>query len=178
MVTKSLVKLIDEAIIPALILVVAKMVGVFLASYFLHLPYTIESGLFLKVLPTVHFSTPQAYILAENYSNLAMFVAASLGTFLVISRAHFFHESHIHPRLHAKLISLRLESLVAPSYHLYHQATIWLVFLWMVVGFLILSSILGVTYPQIAILATIIAANFSWIFATDVEREIEITRIS
>lgn len=176
MITKSLIKLIDEAIIPALALIVGKMLGLFLASYFLNLPFEIKSRGVFWILPSVHFTNLADYIAAENYSNLAMFLVAALGTSFVLVRAHFFHESHIHPTLHAKLVYFSLERLIAPSYHLYHQAAIWLIFLWLTVGFLVISTILKITYPQITIVAAIVAANFSWIFAVDVEKEIEINR--
>lgn len=178
MVAKSVIKLIDEAIIPAVALIFGKMAGLALVIALLDLPFTIQSGQVLKILPSVHFPNLADYILAENYSNLAMFVAAALGTIFVIIRAHFFHESHIHPNLHARLVSLNLESLVAPSYHLYHQAAIWLLFLWLTVAFLIVSTLLDITYPLISAVAFIIAANFSWIFAMDIEKEIEISRSS
>lgn len=176
MVTSSLVKLIDEAIIPAVVLIVVKMVGIFASIYFLNLPFTIVQDGILFVLPAIHFLSRSDYISAENYSNLAMFASVALGTVLVLVKAHFLHVSHINPKLHAKLVALNLENLVAPSYHLYHQAAIWLTFLWLTVAFLIISTTLKVTYPQITIIAVIIAANFSWIFAVDIEKEIEISR--
>ena len=172
MVTKSVTKLIDEAIIPAIALIVGKMLGLFLAIVIYHLDFVVEQGGILKILPVITFTSPQNYILAENFSNLAMLFAASFGTIFVI-----FHKSHIHPYIHAKLVSLNLESLIAPSYDLYHQGAIWLTYLWLVVGFLVISSMFGVTFPQISIIAFLIAANFSWIFALDVQREIEIQRL-
>lgn len=176
MVTKSITELIDEAVLPATVLIISKMAGLLAAAYLLHLNFTVHPATFLKILPTLHFVDSQSYILAENYSNLAMFTLASIGTVFVITRAHFFHESHIPPSMQAKLAKLNLEVLIASSYRLYYQAAIWLTFLWLSTGFLILSTILKVTYPQISIIAFIVAANFSWIFALDVEREIQIQR--
>lgn len=178
MVAKSLIKLIDEAIIPATALIVGKMLGLFAASYFLNLPFTVKTGQVLQVLPQVQFANLTDYIVAENYANLAMFTTAAAGTIFVLVRAHFFHESHIHPKLHAKLVALNLESLIAPSYHLYHQAAIWLIFLWLTVGFLLISTFLKITYPQISAIALIVASNFSWIFALDVEKEVEISKLN
>ena len=174
MVAKSLVKLIDEAIIPAMVLILAKMLGLFAVIYFLHIPFDVKSRSFLLVLPSLTFPEIADYIKAQNYSNLAMFAAASLGTANVLVRAHFFHSTHIHPKLHARLVSFNLESLVSSTYHLYHQATIWLIFLWLTTGFLVLSTILGITYAQISIIAFVISANFSWVLAVDIEREIEL----
>ncbi|KKR86115.1 MAG: hypothetical protein UU34_C0021G0009 [Candidatus Curtissbacteria bacterium GW2011_GWA1_41_11] len=178
MVAKSLIKLTDEAIIPTLALIVAKMVGLYLTSLTFNLPFEVKTQGFLNILPAISFNNIADYTIAENYSNLAMLIVAALGTFFVLVRARFFHASHIHPKLHARLVRLNLESLIAPSYHLYHQAAIWLIFLWLTVGFLILSSILGTAYVQIAIIAFVVAANFSWIFALDIEKEVEISRES
>lgn len=178
MINKSLVKLIDEALLPAILLIIAKTAGLFLASYLLNLKFTVTVSNLFKVLPTVHFSNPQDYIVAENYSNVIMFLAASAGCAFVLVRAHFFHESHIRPSLHSKLVALNLDSLIAPSYHLYHQATVWLLFLWLTAGFLIMSTVIGITYAPISLIAFIMTANFSWILTIDIQKEVEISRES
>ena len=176
MISKSLIKLIDEAILPALLLILAKGVGLFATIVFFNLPFTLEYRSIFGLLPSFRFATLQGYITAENYSNLAMFAAVAAGSIVVILKAHFLHESHIHPKLHSRLIALNLERLGQSSYHLYHQAAIWLIFLWLTVGFLTLSSIAKITYPQITIVAFLISANLSWVFALDLEKEIELSR--
>lgn len=178
MIAKSIIKLIDEAIMPALTLIFAKMLGLYLSVYFFDLTTDIKARQVFGFLPAVHFENPIEYAVAENYSNLSMFIVAAAGTLLVLIRAHYFHQSHIHPKLQAKLARLNLESLISSSYHLYHQAVIWLVFLWLTVGFLVLSSVLGITYPVIAIIAFVVSVNFSWVLAVDIESEILISRSS
>ncbi|MEK7581433.1 MAG: hypothetical protein AAB512_04060 [Patescibacteria group bacterium] len=176
MVAKSLAKLIDEAIIPAVILIIAKMAGLLVSAYFFNFKYEVVFGGAFNVLPKVVFANLPNYVIAENYSNLAMFLTAAAGTLIVLMRAHFLHETHVTPQTQQKLASLNLENLILSSFHLYHIATIWLIFLWLSTGFLIASTISGVTYPQITVIALIVAANFTWIFAMDVQKEMEITR--
>ena len=176
MIANSVTKLIDEAILPASALILAKTTGLILIVLTLKLPFQFELGTLLKVLPVIKFENQKDYLTAESYSNLAMFTVAALGTILVLIRAHFFHESHVSPKMHSKLISLKMERLISPSFHLYHQALIWLTYLWLTVGFLITHALTKSTYPQIAIAAFVIAANFSWVFALDVQKEINITR--
>jgi hypothetical protein len=176
MVNRSITKLIDQAIIPATFLIVGKMAGLALAILFFHLRFSVTAGSFIKILPTVRFTGANSYILAESYSNLAMFIVAALGTIFVITRAHFLHESHISPAFQAKLARLNLESLISTSYRLYYQAAIWVTFLWLATAFLVMSTVLNVTYGQFSVIAFIVAANFSWIFVLDVEREMEIQR--
>jgi len=175
MVSNSLIKLIDEAIIPSLFLIVSKITAIFLASWLLNLDFEIKTKGLINILPSIYFKNFKDYTIAENYSNLAMFAAVCLGTVLVLIRAHFFHQSHVHPSFQAKLARLNLESLIASSYHLYHQAVIWLLFLWLTAGFLIVSTMLGITNIQITAAALIVALNLSWIFALDIEKEINHT---
>lgn len=176
MVATPITKLIDEAVFPAVTLIIGKTLGLLASAFFFTLPFQIEAGGILNLLPTIRFSDAQSYIIAESYSNLAMFIAAALGTTFVLVRAHFFHQSHINPKLHAKLVSANAEWLIAPSYSLYHQALVWLTYLWLTVAFLVLYSVVNITFPQIAIVAFIIAANLSWVFALDIQKEIEIAR--
>lgn len=176
MIAKSTVKLIDEAVIPVMILIIAKISGLFIVNFLLKIDFTTNPRGFLGLLPSITYANPSDYIVAENYSNLAMFIAVAAGVLMVIIKAHFLHETHISPKFHQKLIKLNLEKLVSTSFHLYHQAFIWLVFLWLVTIFLILSTLSKIMYPQISAIAVIIALNFSWILAVDVEKEIEIAR--
>ncbi len=176
MIAKSTVKLIDEAVIPAVVLIIAKILGIYLVNYLLKVDYNINPNGFLNILPSITYTSPNDYIVAENYSNLAMFVAVALGTLVVTVKAHFLHESHISPRLHQKLVKLNLEKFISTSFHLYHQAFIWLVFLWLVTIFLITATLAEIIYPQVSAIAVIIALNFSWILAVDVQKEIEIAR--
>lgn len=179
MIVKSLVKLLDEAMLPAVALIIAKMLGFLAASLLLDLPFTVQNADLLGILPTIQFESLADYIKAENYSNLAMLLVAATGSIFVLVRAHFFHESHIHPNVHAKLVSAGLQNLVAPSYHLYHQAAIWLIFLWLTTGFLLISTIiLNITHPLISAIALIVSANFSWVLIMDIEKEIEISQNS
>ncbi len=176
MVIKSLIKLIDEAIIPAIVLILAKMIGILASSYFFNLNFEIKSGGFLYFLPSIKFLTIKDYILAENYSNITMVMAAALGTLLILIRLHFLHESHIHPKLQIKLASLSLEKIISPSYHLYHKATIWLIFLWLTTAFLVVSTIFKITYLPISITAVLVALNLTWITLLDIEKEIDIAK--
>ncbi len=167
MVAKSITKLIDEAIIPALLLIIAKVAGILASSYFFKLNYQVNVSIF----PNITFSSLSDYVIAENYSNLLMFAAAAIGSLVVILRAHYLHESHITPMVQQKLAKLNLENIIKPSYHLYHQAAIWLTFLWLTTGFLIISTVTKITYVPITVVAVLIAVNFSWIMARDIEKE-------
>ncbi len=172
MVAKSLIKLVDEAVLPALLLIIAKVLGLLLATYFFRLHFNIS----LSVLPHASFTNLEDYILAENYSNLTMFTAAAVGMLTVLLRAHLLHASHIKPNIAQKLTKINLDELILSSYHLYHKASVWLTLLWLTTAFLAMSTLAKVTYAPITAIAIIVSLNFSWILARDIQREMEIAK--
>ena len=84
MVSKSVIRLIDEAILPAAALICAKMAGLLFASHFFNLTFIIQNNAFFKVLPQVYFPNLADYVKAENFSNFAMLLVSSLGTLYVL----------------------------------------------------------------------------------------------
>lgn len=175
MISKPILKLIDEAIIPALIILFSKILSVLSLCYFLKIDFEVSTRGLLNIFPTINYPNTTDYIKIENYSNLIMFIIIASGTLFIILKAHFLHSSHIKPSIHQKLAKFNLEKMVSSSYHIYHQAIIWLVFLWLTTAFLAISYIENNTYPQIFFLAVFITINFTWIFSLDVQKEINLT---
>lgn len=174
MLSKSLVKLIDEAILPAVLLVGSKFASVILIATLSKSAFSFTFGRFFFFLPSLSFSTFESYIFSNSYSNLFTYVVLAAGCAFVLLRAHFFHSSHVTPALHARLIKLRLSSLVADTFTIYHQAFVWFSFIWLFTIFLLIEAFLNIVYPWIAIVAFLISLNMSWFLIADVEEELEI----
>jgi hypothetical protein len=175
MVHKSVSALIDEAIWPAVLIVSAKILGVFAVNFFFNSSWMLSRNAFFG-LPAVTYFSLEEFLLTNSLSNALMFVVISLGTSLVIVRAHFFHASHISPQLHARLLRLRLSVLLVETFKIYHQAAIWLAFLWLATILLIFQSIFNLSSPILAIVAFLVTVNFSWFLASDIQREIIINK--
>ncbi len=174
MISQTLVKLIDQAVLPGAILVLGKFLGVILVSKIISVGWKFTTGIFF--LPTLTFTSYDDYLQVNSYSNLIMFLAIAAGTAFVLVRAHFFHSSHIAPAVHLKLLKLGLEGLVAETYQLYHQAAVWLVFLWLATILILLQAFFGLSNSIIAIVAFLVSLNFSWFLISDIEQEVEIFR--
>ena len=108
MISRTLVKLIDQAISPAILLVSARIISVILVSYFLGITVTIDSSGFA-------FPTTEDYIQVNSYSTLLMIVVLSIGLFYILLKAWVFHDTHISPQLTAKIFTLRLSSFIQSS---------------------------------------------------------------
>lgn len=176
MISATLVKLIDEAIIPGLVLVLGKFLGVILVAKVISAEFRLISGEFF--FPSFSFTNFAAYETVNSFSNLVMFLAVGLGCAFVLVRAHFFHASHITPKMHIRLLKLGLQGLIAETYQLYHQAAVWLIFLWLATILILVQSFFGLTSAPIAIIGFLITINFSWFLLADIEQEIEIFKKS
>lgn len=174
MISPTLVKLIDQSIIPGFILVFSKFLGVIIVAKIISASWKVATGTFF--LPTFSFSNYQDYLTINSFSNLVMFLAIAAGTAFVLVRAHFFHASHISPSIHLKLLKFGLEGLIAETYQLYHQAAVWLLFLWLATILILLQAFFGLSNPVIAITSFLISLNFSWFLISDIEQEVEIFR--
>ncbi|HEY5600656.1 MAG TPA: hypothetical protein VIK81_01060 [Patescibacteria group bacterium] len=174
MFSKSLTKLIDEAIVPAVLIICAKLVGLFAANYIFVTDWKVVPGSVLGFLPKISYLNYQAYYLANTYSNAIMLIVVTLGVSIVVVKAHFFHSSHISPKLAGILSRLRLSSLVSDTYGLYHQSAIWVLFLYLICSFLIVQSIFKASSPLLAIIGFVIAVNATWVLIFDIESEIKI----
>lgn len=172
MISTTLVRLIDESILPALVLIVTKLAGVLVVARFFNLPFEIATRGKLLPLPSVVFLDRADYIKANAYSNLIMFTVVALGFVFVLVRAHHFHQTHIHPHLSAKLKRLGLSSLIGETADIYHQALIWLLFTWFVLILMVLNSVAGLSYLAFTVIAFLVALNLTWFLVFDVEREI------
>jgi hypothetical protein len=172
MISKTLVKLIDEAIVPALVLVVAKILGVLLVARFKDLVFEVSFKNRFLPLPTLVFSSYQDYVTVNSHSNLVMLGVVSLGLVWILLKANLLHASHISPKMAARLAQLRLSRLVSTTFEAYHQALVWYGFAWFTTILMAFYAYLGLAYKSFALIAFLIVLNLTWFFIFDVEREI------
>lgn len=172
MVSRTLVKLIDEAIVPALVLVAAKILGVLFISQLKNLVYDITFRTRFLPLPTLSFYSRQDYVVANSYSNLIMLAAVSLGLLRILLKTNILHETHISPKIAAKLARFRLSHLVSTTLESYHQALVWFGFAWFVVILTTFYAYLGLVFKSVAVVGFLVVLNLTWFFIFDIEREV------
>ncbi len=165
MFSKLLVKLIDEAIVPALFLVAVRIISLVFISRGFDIPISLGSGGFM-------YSSSADYLLVNTYSLLYMTLAICLGLLRVLIKSVVFHDTHITPPLAAKLHSLRLEHLIQNTFQLYTQGIVWLAYLYFLTIGAGLMSLFGLVHAWVAWVSLGLAVLFSYIFILDAEREI------
>ena len=165
MFSKILIKLVDEAILPAILLIVCRIVSVVLVSRYLAIGFDLTASGFT-------FQSPKDYVVINSYSTLAMICVLTFGLFYVLLKSLAFHDTHITPKLTAKIFSLRLQSFMQSSFELYSQGSIWLSYSYL---FLFCSGImayLGMIFPWIFFLSLAVTVGASYLFVLDIESEV------
>lgn len=169
MFSRILVKLIDESIVPAVMLLAARIVSVVLVSDYFDINYTIGGNGFT-------FSNTNDYVLINTYSIFFMVLTLNLGLLYNLIKAYAFHDSHIKPATTAKLFSLKLSAFIQSSFDLYSQASVWISYsylLLLVTGFM---ALFGLLYPWVFFVNLALTLISSILLITDVEHEIVISK--
>jgi len=169
MFSRILIKLVDEAIFPAILLLATRLVSMFLVSKYLGINFEMKGNGIL-------FVNLEDYVKVNSYSTLFMVSAVVIGLVFIILKSFVFHDSHISPGFSAKLYTLKVPSLIQTSFDIYSQGTIWLSYLYLLLMTSVVMSLFGILYSWvlfIALIATVVATAF---FIMDVEHEIKIDK--
>lgn len=167
MFSRILVKLIDQAIVPAVLLVVTKIVSVALLSQHYGLDVRFSSPIGFV------FGNAQDYLFINSYSTLAMICILAVGLIYILIKSLIFHNTHIHPGLTARLFSLRLSTFIQTSYDLYSQGVVWLSYLYLLVLVTGVMAYFGIVYVWVFWAALVLAIISTVLLVFDIEREME-----
>lgn len=165
MFSKILIKLIDQAIVPALLLLSVRVISIVAISNYFDMPFNITSNGFV-------FTSVADYIYVNSYSTFSMVLVLTTGLLYILLKSFFFHDTHISPALTAKLFSLRLSVLIQNSFDLYSQGTVWISYgylLTFVAGFM---AMFGLLYAWVFYAALVLTILSTVLFILDIENEL------
>ena len=169
MFSRILVKLVDEAIFPAIMLLATRLISMFLISQYLGASYEIRSTGIL-------FTSMDDYVRVNSYSILFMTIALALGLSVIVLKSFVFHDSHIKPGFSAKLHALRVPSLIHNSFEIYSTGTIWLSYLYLLLVVSAVMSVFGILYGWVLFVIFLITILSTVSMIIDVEHEIKIQK--
>lgn len=167
MFSKILIKLVDQAIVPAILLLVARVVSVILVSRVLLIPFEIKNSGFV-------FQSAQDYVVVNSYSLLTLLGFLTVGILYILLKSFVFHDTHITPPLTTKLFSLRLSSLIQNSFDIYSQGLVWVSYLYLLLVVSGLMALFGLIFTWVFYTSLVFTIMTTVLFAFDVEREVEI----
>lgn len=165
MFSKLLIKLIDEALVPAIFLIAVRVVSLVFVSRFFGIEVSLGPKGFI-------YHTAEAYMMVNSYSLLFMVCAVCAGLLHIALKSVIFHDTHISPPLAAKLYSAKIQHLIQDSFHLYSQGLVWMSFLYFLTFGSWVMSIFSMVYSWVVYLAFALSVLFTYVFIVDVEREV------
>lgn len=166
------IKLLDNSLFPASVMILGKLIGVLGTLYFFNIPFTIRD--YFSQVYSSRFIVQSDYIsVVTSYSDIVMYFILALVFSIFLVRAIFFHDTHLKPSVITKLANSNLLSLVKSSYEIYQSAIVWLIFLWISNFLIIVNVFSGNTYLWIGVVCTIFSLFFTTLLFQDVYREIE-----
>lgn len=174
--SKSLIKLIDAALIPAAVMICGKVLGLWFANTVFSLDWTISTDANNFFSVKVEYATLAQQIVATSYSNLIMFIVVFIGFIIVLIRALFLHTSHISPKMLAKLATNNLLHLIGDSFEVYHRASVWLVIMWLAFLATIVNVIIGTAYTWVGLVTLMCTFISTIVLLRDVAKEIDIAK--
>jgi TRAP-type C4-dicarboxylate transport system permease small subunit len=167
MFSKVLIKLVDQAIIPAILLLVSRVGSVLFFARYFGVPMSVDQTGFV-------FENEIDYILVNSYSVLLMVAILMLGVTYVLTKSLVLHDTHITPSLTAKLFSLRLSTFIQSSFDLYSQGTVWLSYSFLMLFVSAGMAFFGIIYSWVFYVSLIFTIVSTVLFILDVENEMEI----
>ncbi|MEO6728298.1 MAG: hypothetical protein ABIM99_00080 [Candidatus Dojkabacteria bacterium] len=170
--SKSIITLLDKALLPAAVMIFGKFIGVAITLRLFNLPWTVGQ-VANSVFSNGNIIRAEDLQTVISYSDLIMYLVVALGMAIVLVRAIYLHNSHVRPTLVARLANYNLLSLVSDSYDVYHSAAIWLIFTWVTNTIVIINTLSGQTLSWVAAVATVISLIATVFLFQDVYKEIE-----
>lgn len=172
---RSLLKLIEYSILPAVILILAKIGGIYLAAALFNINVDImPSGDALMFFKSS--VAGQDITVVSTYSDLFMYLGIALGMTIILVQALYLHDSHISPKMVNELAKRDLMSLIKSSFELYHSGVIWLAFLWLAAILVLINTTKGVTGVWALGVCLVFTISYSIIFLKDLFTEIELNK--
>ena len=169
MFSKILLKLIDQAIVPAMLLIGIRLVSVVFFSRYLGIPFTFGPTGF-------SFSNPTDFVAINSYSLFAMIFVLIVGLLYILIKAYSFHDSHIKPSTTAKLFVWKIPFFIQSSFELYSQGAVWLSYAFLLMFTAAIMGVFRIIFPWVFVASLILCLIATVLFVLDVEREIVFDR--
>ncbi|MCH7542004.1 hypothetical protein IH981_04500 [Patescibacteria group bacterium] len=121
----SYLKLIDSIILPVTFVVAFRYLGVFLASFFFQIQFSLSKVGDFSTLPFIQFSDSSSRFLGNSISWILVALVLAFYFGFVVFRSFHLHEDHLHPKHAQEIYSKNLEFLIINARDSLHQTMAW-----------------------------------------------------
>ncbi|PIP04832.1 hypothetical protein COX53_00245 [candidate division WWE3 bacterium CG23_combo_of_CG06-09_8_20_14_all_40_14] len=162
--SKTLTKLIDKAILPAIVLTFSKIISLIIVNQKFRLNWQVGTS-------GIIYTSKSDFVLANTYSSLFMYFSIMAGLLLLLIKAVRWHSTHIDPKVSARLHFRKLDFLVTESLDLYLNTVIWLGYSWLAAALMLIQSYYNLILPWVSYIALFVSITATIFVLLDIERE-------
>ncbi len=160
--SKLLRKALKSAILPASLLVTGKFLSVFFLISYLGNNFFVTNDVTSIFTIQLYLTDIQSALFVNSFSNLITLLVIALPTFYMLIRLTLFKSAQSNPRIVVKLTRLNILKWVTSQESNLVNMLIWTVFLWIIAGVTIASSVNMQTYSWVGILGGALALLSTW----------------
>jgi len=169
MFSKILIKLIDQSIVPAIFLIITRILSIVFVGKYHNISFELGTAGF-------EYTSHKEYVLVNSYSVLVMVILIAIGLLYILLKSFIFHESHITPHMTAKVFSLRLSAFIQSSFDLYSQGAIWLSYMYLLMFVSGIMALFGFLYTWVFGTALLLTILNTVLLILDVENELQLEK--
>lgn len=166
MFSRILVKLVDEAILPAVVLLAVRVGSVVLFGNYFGFGVSVTRAGFV-------YDNATGFLTVNSYSTLAMMVVVAVGLLYVLIKSYVFHDTHVAPSIAAKLFSLRLSTFIQTSFDVYSQGAIWLSYSYLMTLAAAVMWYFGLVFNWVFYVGLVLSLLGTYFLVMDVEKELK-----
>ena len=166
MVSKTLLKLVDEAVLPSFLIIGVKVISIALITGLLNISFYYQN---IGVIYLEKFSN---VIYVNSYSDLITYSVILSGVVFILIKLLFFTHNKVNPEVYMRLAKHNRLSFIQSLSELYHIFFIWLGFLFLMTIFMLVRSLLLIDYIQLGIIATSVFVFLMFITVKEVEKDL------
>jgi len=169
--SRILKRALKIAIFPASLIVAGKFVAVFTVIAVKQLEFTIENMTDGFFSIQIFLEDDPSALMVNSYSNLTLLLLIAIPTYYMLTKKILLNNVEGNPRTIVKLTKLNMLKWITKDSTAILSITIWTIYLWIVAGICISSTLQYETYSWIAVCAGITALISSWGLIKTYEKE-------
>jgi len=162
-------KFIDEAILPVVLVIAAKLTAIFLLSIFYGFTWSFDSEIKNRLL-FFSFEKFNEIVIVSNISDIAAIVVCCLGFAWSVFRGENFRLDLAHPSLVIKMHKKSQDKLLVSKEESFHQSTVWFVVSWFLLFTIFNNVIGGITSFFVLGIGISIVTTLSFIFYNNLRK--------
>jgi hypothetical protein len=168
--SKMLIKIVDESIVPSLALVFSKIGGIMIGIIIFDLDFEIVKTINSNVFPyELRFNSFNGLISVNTLSNILMLIVPLIGFYISIYKMNNFQDSRLTPSKIIKIADKDRLSSIEKSEDVYIKAIVWLCYSWLAIILTTISVLKVESHVWTAVLSVIFGIISTLILVKNLE---------